>query len=152
MDESSRAYYLQQMGVDLWTVRERQHTKVQLMVILEWSPANPWHGSKAEILLTNMLSSVGFSQEDTFVICVVPLKFLDDASKRDRLIKEQILQMKPKMMLILGEFLSELTNQSLSGMPVKSSKHPLDLLNHGNQKKQAFQDLIDVKNQLFTCA
>ena len=154
-----KSYHLQKMGIDLWVRRSLNepapllhvlaspHTQTSLMIVLEGvelDAVNHWPAGKAGGLLTNMLRSIGLTLDNTAVLCGVTVKTEQEIQLRDALLVEQVQRLKPKLLLILGQFLT----QSNPHIPVLLSSHPMDLLTHPMKKKKAFADLMKVRQLL----
>ena len=165
MDIALKAYYLQQMGIQTWTLRgvevetlgceldilASQHTSPILMIFiekLEGMQLQQWMLSKAGRLLMKMLDSIGLSQENTTFIGGNATQSIETVQHRDVLLKEQIERYHPKVILILGSFSSEVFHQTYNVIPIISSSHPEELLTDPMKKKHVYTDLMLVKSRL----
>ncbi len=156
MISSSHSYYLQTMGVDLWVSRDLpkshpllnviapRHTPISMMIVLEDvepDVAKQWLSGKVGRLLTQMLYSIGLSAENTAILYGVAAKTEEEFQTRDALLMEQISCLKPKLMLLLGSFITQCSHS----IPIISGDHPTDLLNNPIKKKKAFADWMKVQ-------
>ena len=165
MDIALKAYYLQQMGIQTWTLRgvevetlgceldilASQHTSPILMIFiekLEGMQLQQWMLSKAGRLLMKMLDSIGLSQENTTFIGGNATQSIETIHHRDALLKEQVGRYHPKLILRLGSFSSEMYQSTYNSLTIISSSHPEDLLINPMKKKQVFTDLMLVKSRL----
>lgn len=159
MISSSNAYYLQTMGIDLWLYRDLleshpllnviapQHTPISVMIVLEDAApdaAKQWLTGKVGSLLTKMLRSIGLSPNNTAILYGVAAKTEEEFQTRDALLTEQVTRLKPKLMLLLGSFVTQCSHS----IPIISGDHPMDLLNDPIKKKKAFVDWVQVKEML----
>jgi len=146
MSKTLHPYYLQQMGIESWTVRKPHVQNIKLWVIGEALDIN----KQARSLFNKMLGSIGLLPED---ICL-------KSTFTDSLIQELYIN-PPQLLLAIGnvaiKFLLNDAQQpnSLRGKihtyqntPLVVSYHPIDLLQHPIDKKQAYQDLLFIQQIL----
>lgn len=165
MDLSVKSYYLKQMGIQQWVRRdlaEQAHateldiiapkdSKTPLMIFMEKPEGialHQWLSSKSGQLLLKMLHSIGLSQDNTSILSSIAVVSDEDVSRRDALIKEQINHYNPRLILILGSFVTKSFHQAFNDIAVISSCHPEELLIHPQMKKNVFFDLMMVKSKL----
>lgn len=165
MDLSVKSYYLKQMGIEQWVRRglaEQSHVseldivapkdlKTPLMVFMEKPEGielHQWLLSKSGQLLLKMLHSIGLSQDNTSILSSISVVSDEDVSRRDALIKEQLNRYKPRLILILGSFVTKSFHQAFNDIAVITSCHPEELLIQPQKKKNVFFDLMMVKSKL----
>lgn len=159
MLQQLRSYYLQAMGIDLWVRRglpepapllnviAPNSSEISLMIVLEGADpdaANQWLGGKVGVILTKMLHSIGLSSANTAIVCGVAIKTDQELKYRDVFLAEQVVCLKPKLILILGPF----STQYHPNIPIFLSDHPWELLSNPIKKKNAFADWMKIKNFL----
>lgn len=160
-------YYLQQMGIQAWVVREasfddypaqamssKGKSLVDVMII-EDLDATLGHQNKPMlfsgqrgVLLNKMLASIGLNEQSVYATA-------------HSLLSEALKTIAPKAFLIFGEIPSQsLLNTSLpldslrqtlhdyEGIPCIVTYHPDTLLNHPLCKKNAWQDLLVLQSML----
>lgn len=201
-----RQYYLQQMGIESWVLREtkinkqnlsdlarqvstcarcplhetrkqtvfaRGNSHARLMIIgeapgfYEDQEGQPFVG-KAGGLLNKMLSSVGLSEEDAYIANVLKCRppnnrdpNLEEINQCCDYLAQQIDLVAPKILLAVGRFagqfllkaalpLNKMRNKvhEYNGTPVLVSYHPAYLLRNPVDKKNAYSDLMFVKQLL----
>lgn len=206
MSQQLRHYYLQQMGIKTWVLRDspthKQHltqlarevstcvrcplhkTRTQtvfsrgnalanLMIIgeapgfYEDQQGIPFVG-KAGKLLNKMLESIGLSTDDVYIANVLKCRPPDNRDPTSEEIKQccdyltqQISMVAPKLILAVGRFagqfllkaqfsLNKMRNQlhDYQGIPVLVSYHPAYLLRNPADKKNAYNDLLAVRQLL----
>ncbi len=160
MRQQLKAYYLQQMGIERWVRRSLiapesffhivtpKQGQSEVMVVLEeyeFEKAEQWLSGNVGRLLKKMLSSIGLSTDNTALLCAVYSNGESLVENRDALLKEQVIRFRPKLILVLGQFLSTYLHSCDLSIPLVLSAHPLDLLNNPIKKKLAFIDLLKVK-------
>ncbi|OGV51637.1 MAG: hypothetical protein A3F46_08380 [Legionellales bacterium RIFCSPHIGHO2_12_FULL_42_9] len=169
-----KLYYLQQLGVDCWVKRPpNRNRSVQLMIIGE-APAyfedkqgKPFVGKAGE-LLDKMLGSIGLSEQDVYIANVFkgcPPNNRDPAPSEIEacrsFLNQQIQLVAPKLILALGHFAGQfLFGASTSLVKLRSvlhyydklpfivTYHPAFLLRTPQYKRQAYLDLLFLKNVL----
>jgi uracil-DNA glycosylase len=206
MSENLQHYYLQQMGIEPWVLREksadqtslaklsaevstctrcplsqtrtqtvfaRGNPNAKLMIIgeapgfYEDKQGLPFVG-KAGGLLNRMLKSIGFSEDDVYIANVIKCR---PPNNRDPMPEEigqccdylaqQIKIVAPKLILAVGRFagqfllkgtypLSKMRGKvhEYQGTAVLVSYHPAYLLRNPKDKKNAYKDLMSVKQFL----
>ena len=138
MTSNLRHYYLQQMGIDPWVTRQTtSQSKVKLIILAEDFPFE----GKAASLLNKMLNSIGLSPDDIGALpaCsdqAVPILILGTTSAQRLLNNAESL---PSLRQKIHDF---------KGQQVLVSYHPNDLLDHPEDKKNAYQDLLRVEQLL----
>jgi hypothetical protein len=146
---SLRHYYLQQMGIDLWLMRNTSvDDQCHACKILVIAPELLSHSS----LLTNMILSIGLSKED-----VQTCAFSESSDS----LLQQIKQYHPQVLLVFGVdagrcFFNEYSSfemmrrqgHEFHGIPLVVSFHPRDVLQTPILKKQVYQDLLLVQRLL----
>ena len=123
---------------------------------------------KAGALLSKMLESIGFAMEDVYIANILKCRPPDN---RDPLpqeiihcvdyLSQQIALVAPQLILAVGRFAGDfLLNGSApvhqmrgkihdyKGIPVLVSYHPAHLLRNPMDKRNAYQDLLFVKQML----
>lgn len=160
-------YYLQQMGIQAWVVREassdnypkqaiysKGNVSVDVILIEDSdNGVNDQHKSmlfsgKRGVLLSKMLASIGLNEQTIYVTS-------------PSLLLETLKTVTAKAVLIFGEIPSQsLLNTSSSldnlrqtihhyeGIPCLVTYHPDTLLKHPLCKKNAWQDLLVLQNIL----
>lgn len=123
---------------------------------------------KAGALLDKMLQSIGLSEEDAYIANVIKCRppnnrdpKSDEIKSCSDYLKQQIESVDPKLILAVGRFAGQfLVNQSLplrkmrnqlhhyQGKPVLVSYHPAYLLRNAIDKREAYQDLLQLKKHL----
>ncbi len=143
-------YYLQQMGIETWLMRQPvtfpEPQLIKLMILGDALDTD----NKAASLLNKMLSSIDLSPEE---ICI-------KSSLTDDLI-QQITTKCPQLLLALGNTaiqfllndaspLNELRSKThdYQGQAFVVSYHPTDLLQQPADKKYAYQDLLYIQKIL----
>lgn len=201
-----RQYYLQQMGITPWVLREavvhkksladlalevstcercplhetrkqtvfaRGNPNASLMIIgeapgfYEDQQGFPFVG-KAGALLNRMISSIGLTEDDIYIANVLKCRppnnrdpKLEEIEQCCDYLSQQIEMVKPKLLLAVGRFagqfllkstqpLNKMRNKThnYNGISVVVSYHPAYLLRNPADKKNAYSDLLVVK-QLF---
>lgn len=201
-----RQYYLQQMGIEPWVLREtkvnkknlsdlarevstcercplhetrkqtvfaRGNSNARLMIIgeapgfYEDQQGQPFVG-KAGGLLNKMLSSVGLSEEDVYIANVLKCRppnnrdpNAEEINQCCDYLAQQIDLVAPKIMLAVGRFAGQFLLKATlplnkmrkklheyNGTPVLVSYHPAYLLRNPVDKKNAYSDLMLVKQLL----
>ena len=143
MKKALHPYYLQQMGIESWLIRNPPVEPSMPWIIGESMETNP----QAEKLLNNMLSSIGLNRD----------KFQLQTTLSDQLLQD-INAHPPLFILAMGDaavrflFNQDASTNHLRGtshafhqIPLVVSYHPLDLLNNPANKKQAYQDLLRIQ-------
>ncbi len=151
MFKTKQRYYLHQMDVTLW---EPKNTHVDWMIIIDTPELS---SDKSTQLFDAMIQSIGKARSD---ICVVNILKSQSADNQALLLKQQIGQVLPKVILVLGqhatqfllnidspiESIDELRGKSHyygeKKTPVLVSYHPEDLLKNPLNKSKAFADLL----------
>jgi len=146
MPKTLHPYYLQQMGIESWVVRKPHGQNVKLWVIGEALDIN----KQAQGLFNKMLSSIGLLPEDIRI----------KSTLSDHLLQE-IRTNPPQLLLAMGndaiQFLLNDAQDSSNlrgkihtyhNTPLIVSYHPIDLLQHPIDKKQAYQDLLFIQQIL----
>lgn len=156
-----KAYYLQQMGIKRWVRRSLDapelffhivspaQTQPEMMIVLEncaFDTTHHWLLGNVGQLLKNMLHGIGLSNDNVALLCGSCSIMNAQVLQRDALLKEQVVKLKPKLILILGPFLTHYLHSEDNPIPVMSSDHPVDLFNNPIQKKRAFVDWMRVKH------
>ena len=206
MSQQLTHYYLQQMDIETWVLRDN-HTHQQnltqlatavstcvrcplhqtrtqtvfsrgeavanLMIIGEAPGFNedqqgmPFVG-KSGMLLNRMLESIGLSTDDIYIANVLKCRppgdrdpTSEEISQCGDYLAQQISIVAPKLILAVGRFagqfllkatfpLNKMRNQvhDYQGTPVLVSYHPAYLLRNPADKKNAYNDLLAVKQLL----
>lgn len=150
MPNSLHPYYLQQMGIETWSIRQPsikpEQPAIKLMVICEAADTD----KKTAGLLDKMLKTIDLAPAD---ICIKST-LIDD-------IRQQISTKSPQLLLVLGRTatqfllndvnpLSKLRSKThdYQGQPFVVSYHPIDLIQHPVDKKYAYQDLLYIQKML----
>ncbi len=155
------------------TVFARGNSKAKLMIIgeapgfYEDKQGLPFVG-KAGALLNKMLASIGLTSDDVYIANVLkcrPPSNRDPAPEEinhcSGYLSQQIQMVRPQLILAVGRFagqfllkatfpLNKMRNQlhNYQGTPVLVSYHPAYLLRNPADKKNAYKDLLDVKQLL----
>lgn len=155
------------------TVFARGNPQARLMVIgeapgfYEDQQGLPFVG-KAGALLNKMLSSIGLTGEDVYIANVLKCRppnnrdpMPEEISQCSGYLSEQIEMIAPKLILAVGRFSGQfLLNATMplnkmrgklhkyQGTPVLVSYHPAYLLRNPRDKKQAYKDLLSIKELL----
>jgi uracil-DNA glycosylase family 4 len=204
-----RQYYLQQMGITPWVLREakaykksftdlavsvstcvrcplhetrkqtvfgRGNLKASLMIVGDVPSVDeeqqgvPFAG-KAGDLLNKMLSSIGFSKDDIYIAnvlkCRIPENRAPNPDEIDQCcdyLMQQIAMVGPKLLLAVGRAAGQLLCKSTlalndmrgqvhdyNGIPVIVSYHPEHLLCNLADKKNAYIDLLLLKQLMQAC-
>lgn len=133
-----RNYYLQQMGIEPWIVREKPlQSPIQLVVA---APMIPLEG-QAAILLQNMLKSIGLLPNHWFF-------FAEDVDINKPLLVLGIQS--AHRLLNITQSLGDLRGSihTHQGRSVVVTYHPHDLLQNPYDKKNAYQDLQQLQQVL----
>lgn len=148
MLNNQHAYYLQQIGIDIWVPRQASQgcSKVKLMVI--WDLPEPDGVKKARVLLRQMLNSLGITEQE---VCIV-----ETSEQGDDVLMQKIKAVHPQLLFSLGWLPgSEQTLEQMRGkvhvyqdIPLVISYHPIHLLRSPEDKKSAYQDLVCVQGLL----
>lgn len=151
MSNTLHPYYLQQMGIETWLIRQPptkfESRPIKLMVICDVMDTD----TKTIGLLNKMLNSIDLLTED---IC---FKF----SWTDEIL-QQITSSPPQLLLVMDSaaikrLLNETTDSfttlrckmhDYQGLPFVVSYHPADLLKRPADKKYAYQDLLYIQKTL----
>lgn len=199
-------YYLQQLGIESWVLRETQTSKKNLQTIAEQvaiCTRCPLHESrkqtvfargnpnaklmvigeapgfyedqqglpfvgKAGSLLNKMLASIELSEQDVYIANVIKCRppnnrdpELEEINQCSDYLSQQIALIKPKLILAVGRFAGQFLLQAsfplnkmrkkmhdYQGTPVIVSYHPAYLLRNPADKKNAYSDLLYVKQLL----
>jgi uracil-DNA glycosylase len=151
----------------------RGSVEARLMVIVDGllvsdEQENKYFTGKEGLLLEKMLASIGLAGKDAYIANIIKhqLPSSQDATTDEYIacrsyLIEQIKLVKPDIILGVGSFSAKLlleNDQSLStirqtlyrheGKPIVFTHHPTYLLQHPTDKKQAFNDLTQVKQFL----
>lgn len=169
-------YYLQQMGIDTWVLRNKTTTltpaqplyargnpSAKLMIIAD-APRDDDHSKgqlfsgKTHILLKNMLKSIDLTEQDVYL---TTLQRDDSADVSAERLFQDIAQVSPELIVVLGDATSNCLQDVVSSLndsqqtvtyfrsiPVLKSIHPADLLKYPYAKKQAYADLLLMKELL----
>ena len=156
MNESLRRYYLKQMGIDVWELKEKKNVPIGMhadwMIIGETPDAG-----KADALFNAMLFSVGKTREE---VCFINIQ---EVLACESFLTQQIQANPPKIMLSLGKRASQFllnTQESVESLrgkittwgedniPVLVSYHPAYLLRNPSEKSKAWVDWLLLKKQL----
>lgn len=147
--------------------------QADLLIIGEAPGANedaqgePFVG-RAGSLLNEMLASIGLSRENVFIANILKCRPPNNRDPQPEEVSEcidyllkQISLLKPKLILAVGrisaqnllnrsEPLSQLRNHlhHYHNIPVIATYHPAFLLRSPEQKRQAYQDLLNVRKYL----
>ncbi len=142
MPENLHPYYLQQMGIETWTVRKPTVKTVKLMVVADALDSS----QAAKSLLVKMLGSIGLALKDVSIKTGLTSKLLAE------------IDMNPPLLLLAagnaaGQFFLKQpqitgTVHAYHNIPLVVSYHPADLLQHPVNKKQAWQDLLCIQQML----
>ena len=206
MSYNLQQYYLQQMGIETWVVREplvhkkslaglaeevssctrctlhqtrtqtvfaRGNSKANLMIIGEAPGLHedqqglPFVG-KAGFLLNKMLSSIGISADDVYISNVLKCRppdnrdpLSEEIAQCSGYLSQQIALVAPKLILAVGRFagqfllnvttpLSKMRGNvyDYHGTSVIVTYHPAYLLRNPADKKNAYRDLLMIKQLL----
>lgn len=154
MSEDLRLYYLQQMGIDVWLLRNSEDfvSETTLMVIVEVvDDIDETQQRKSENLLNRMINSIGVPKQS---LSIFPFK----KNSSQQTIVNQIKSIRPRLILALGDavvdwFIDQgaiFTNDryDYNGTVVVNSHHPYHLLNNSRDKKNAYKDLLAINKLL----
>lgn len=155
MSNQLKRYYLQQMGIQTWVERysgkekalahlaqEASHSlftrgnpNAKLMIIAN-GQVDPFVG-KAATLLSRMLRSTGFDEQDVFVAASDCKEHLD----------RQVALVSPRILLTLSEDSAQQGHDVYyqNNLPCINSFHPEYLLKYPRDKKTAFLDLLKIR-------
>lgn len=151
MSNTLHLYYLQEMGIETWQIRQAptfQAPTIKLMIIGD-APfaANPndLFAGKAGGLLSKMLNTIGLTAED---VCFLPTSTLNFTKE----LLQRVQTNPPHMLLAIGNIKSLNTARGnvcdYQGTPLLEIYHPRDLLIQPANKKNAYQDLLCVQKLL----
>ncbi|MCX7116805.1 MAG: hypothetical protein NTW94_02665 [Legionellales bacterium] len=142
MSDTLHHYYLQQLGIERWLIREKASVKPKLLIILH-TIEDALVRDKGQALLGQMLKAVGL----TNAVEIYPLEQSN--------LSEEIMHRSPKLILMMGlpaaqsllkttEPIQNLRSNKFSylGSPVFVTHHPCSLLSKPPLKKQSYQDLL----------
>ncbi len=208
MSENLHHYYLQQMGINPWLLREtiahenklsdlalqvsscmrcplhqtrkktvfaRGNPKARLMIVgeapgfFEDQEGLPFVG-KAGSLLNRMLGSIGFTENEIYIAnvlkCIPPNNrdpLPEEITQCCDYLSQQIHLVTPKLILAVGRFAGQFLLKATvplnimrgklhqyNDIPVVVSYHPAYLLRNPADKKNAFSDLLMVKQLLMS--
>ena len=146
MSKTLHPYYLQQMGIETWVVRQPLTQSIKLMIIGDALDDD----KQAMSLFNKMLASIGLTSEDVSISGI-----LSDA------LKQKIITHPPQLLLAIGNAAIKSLNKEIQplytlrskthhyhGVPLIVSYHPADLLQHPADKKFAYQDLLRIQHIL----
>jgi len=131
-------YYLQAMGIDVWIPRQKNTTQqtTKLLIIGAIS-------SQSQALFNNMMQSIALHEKDFDCIAV---------SEWSPSLAEKIATIQPTCLLVFSTDIAQsLLQKSVSigkqlyhyqTIPLIVSYHPDYLLQHPQEKKQAWRDLL----------
>lgn len=137
-------YYLQAMGIDVWLTREKNITRqtIKLLIIGAIS-------SQSQALFNNMMQSIALDEKDFDCI---------EASQSSPSLAEKIAKAQPACLLVFSTDIAQfLLQKPVSAgnqlhhyhtIPLVVSYHPDYLLQHPQEKKQAWRDLLMLKDLL----
>ncbi len=163
MNEQLKRYYLEQMGIETWVRRNLpppppllniiapNSPKTLVMIVLEGAEIDKtkhWLAGKVGQLLKKMLHSIGVTTDNTAILCGLTSTPDSDHQQRDVELKEQIVRLKPQLILLLGQFSTQFLQDKGNHAPLITSMHPTDLLKNPSKKKQVFCDLMAIKKVL----
>ena len=154
MLDNHRAYYLQQMGIDVWVPRQLSvaESKIKLMVIGDVSElaGKNFLIKKARDLLHEMLLSVGLKDDAIY--------FVEDTLQGKEVLMQKIEADNPQLIFSLGRVSAaallqrELTLEQMRNkvhdfhnIPLVATYHPIHLFRCPIDKKKAYQDLLTVQ-------
>jgi len=157
-------YYLQQMGIEPWLLRNAQSSlslnlpmdsqvlPAECMVILDSLPDCVSTDFSAERLLNRMLQSIGLSTQTVALI-----HWINNAQQQ-MILATQIAELQPRVIIAMGDHVQQwfieqgatLKNQQhdYQGIPVLMSDHPLYLLKNTQNKKKTYMNLVQINTLL----
>lgn len=127
------AYYLDQMGIERWVRRPASPVTnaVVLLVICKEHQVGPFEG-KAHLLFKQMLACIGLELSQVHYIS-------------EHGWQQACSLQNPRALLALTDLPEDITSFNI---PIVFSQHPLDLLQHPQNKKQVYQHLLQLMHSL----
>lgn len=139
-------YYLQTMGIDVWLPRQKKSAtqKTKLLIIGARS-------SQSQILFNNMMQSIALLEND--------FEYME-ASESEASLAEKITTIQPGCLLVFSTDIAQSLLQKpvhvdnqlhhYHTIPLIVSYHPDYLLQHPQEKKQAWRNLLRLQALLQT--
>lgn len=140
MSSSLHPYYLQQMGIPLWELRLSTDTPIgcipKLVILIE----EALEEGREKSLFRQMLFSIGLREGDIQLL-VLPTE--------SSVLPSEILK-SARIIMTLGYKAAEWyrNNKEIQTIPCVVSSSPKHLLLHGQDKKKAYKDWLQVKDHL----